>query len=402
MKNICKRAAAGLLALMMCLGFAGCYSENNTWAARKGDITLPIGGYIYYLYSAYSDAASQVDTETAVLDSQIEGEDASQWIRDEALNYLQAYYYINDKFTEYGLEWTDEDQTQAESLSDSYWSYYKSVMEPMGIAQSSFEQVYGEYTIKMQKVLQAAYGEGGELALADGELKQYFEYNYYSYEYFYAPLTTTNEDGESETMSEEDQNALEEELQKYVDRINDEEVTVSEAADEYAADAETDSTYYKPTATKADNLTSELASALESVDEGETTIAQTSNALYVIRRLSIADAYTDEIEASEDQQLSLLSDMKGQEFYDYVMEQAAAVEGIEINQSAINNVKISKLVNDSNRNGTSSESSSSESSDTEDTSSTAEESSESSAEESSSEVSSEVSSEASSESSVAE
>ena len=122
----------------------------------------------------------------------------------------------------------------------------------------------------------------------------------------------------------------------------------------------------------------------------------------MIRRLSIADAYTDEIEASEDQQLSLLSDMKGQEFYDYVMEQAAAVEGIEINQSAINNVKISKLVNDSNRNGTSSESSSSESSDTEDTSSTAEESSESSAEESSSEVSSEVSSEASSESSVAE
>ena len=62
----------------------------------------------------------------------------------------------------------------------------------------------------MQKVMEAVYGEGGELALADGELKQYFEDNYYSYEYFYAPLTSTNEDGDSETLSEEDQAALKE------------------------------------------------------------------------------------------------------------------------------------------------------------------------------------------------
>ncbi len=360
MKNICKRAAAGLLALMLCLGFAGCYSENNTWAARKGDDTLPIGGYIYYLYSAYSDAASKVDTETAVLDAEIEGEDASQWIHEEAMNYLQAYYYINDKFSEYGLEWTDEDQAQAKNISDNFWSYYKSIMEPMGIAQSSFEQVYGQYSVKLQKVMQAAYGEGGELALASGELKQYFEDNYYSYEYFYAPLTTTNEDGKSETLSEEDQDALEKKLQKQVDRINAGELTVSEAADQYAADAETDSTYYKPTATKAEKLTSELASALKSVDEGKTTIAQTSNALYVIRRLSIADAYADEMENNESQLLSLLSDMKGQEYLDYVMEQAAAAEGIELNQKAIDHVKLSKLVNDDNRNGISSEAASSE------------------------------------------
>ena len=147
MKNICKRAAAGLLALVLCLSFAGCYSENNTWAARKGDDTLPIGGYIYYLYSAYSEAASKVDSETRVLDAEIDGEPASQWIRDEAMNYLQAYYYIGDKFTEYGLEWTDDDQTQADNLTDSYWTYYQSVMEPMGVAQfllcSGLRRVYG-------------------------------------------------------------------------------------------------------------------------------------------------------------------------------------------------------------------------------------------------------------------
>ena len=62
MRNIWKRAAAAVLALAMCLSFAGCYDENMTWAARKDDDTLPIGGYIYYLYSAYTEAASQVDS----------------------------------------------------------------------------------------------------------------------------------------------------------------------------------------------------------------------------------------------------------------------------------------------------------------------------------------------------
>ena len=178
-----------------------------------------------------------------------------------------------------------------------------------------------------------------------------------------------------------------------MDKINDGDLTVTEAADQYAADAETDSTYYKPTATKAENMTSELASALETVSEGKATIAETSNALYVIRRLSIDDAYADEIEASEDQMVSLLGDMKGQEYYDYVLEQAASVEGVEINQSAIDNVKLSKLVGDTNKNGTSS-ASSDVSSTTEDSSSAEESSSsqESSAvEESSSQVSSESS-----------
>ena len=62
MRNIWKRTAAAVLALVLCLSLAGCYNENNTWAARKGDDTMPIGGYIYYLYSAYSEAMQKVAT----------------------------------------------------------------------------------------------------------------------------------------------------------------------------------------------------------------------------------------------------------------------------------------------------------------------------------------------------
>ena len=329
MRNIWKRTAAAVLALVLCLSLAGCYNENNTWAARKGDDTMPIGGYIYYLYSAYSEARNQVDSDTAVLDAEIDGVDASQWITDRALNYLNAYYYISDKFSEYGLELTEDDQTQIDNTTTNFWRYYQSTFEDdLGIARDSFSKAYSEYTVKFQKVMEAMYGEGGELALAAGELEDYFTETYLSYEYFYVPLTTTNDDGESETLTSEEQADIQDQLQTYVDSINEGEMTVSEAADDYASETSGESTYYQPSPTKGENITSELATALEGADEGEAVVAETSNALYVIRKLSIADAY-DEVEADEDQYISLLADMKGEEFNDYVLEQAQSVEGVE-------------------------------------------------------------------------
>ena len=356
MRNIWKRAIAGMLALAMCLSFAGCYDENKTWAARQGDDTMPIGGYIYYLYSAYSEAMQKVDTETQVLKAEIDGEDATQWIKDRAMSYLQSYYYIGDKFDEYGLELTQEDQNTISSTTDSFWAYYQSMFEDeLGIAKASFDQAYSQYNAKYQKVMKAMYDEGGELALADNELKDYFTENYYSYEYFFVSLTTTNDDGEKETLSADDQDALKKELQSYVDKINSGDMTLSEAAEEYAADHDADSTYYKPSAAKSDNITSELVTALDSVSEGKAAVASTSNALYVIRKLSIDDAYTDEVEASDSRYISLLADMKGDEFNDYVMEQSVSVSDVEINTAAINSVSLSSMVDDSNKFGTVSE-----------------------------------------------
>ena len=84
--------------------------------------------------------------------------------------------------------------------------------------------------------------------------------------------------------------------------------------------------------------------------------------------------------------------MKSDEFNDYVMEQAANVEGIELNQEAIDSIKLSSMITDANRYGTSTASSeSSVSSEAEDTSSV---SSSTSSESSTSEESSAVSSQA--------
>ena len=354
MRNIWKRIAAAALALAMCLSFAGCYDENKTWAARKGDDELPIGAYIYYLYSAYLEAGSQVDSETSVLDAEIEGQDAEQWIKDLALNYVQAYYYISDKFDELGLELTEEDLVNVENTASSFWSYYGSTLEKLGISQDSFEKAYALYGEKFERVMKAMYGEGGELALEDGALEEYYCGAYINYEYFSASLTTTNEDGESVELTDDEKADLKETFEGYVKKINAGELTMSEAADEYAEESGTDSSLMSPVCVKSENMSTLVFDALNSVKEGEAAFVESTSGYLVVRKLSVKDYYDEYVANSEDQQFTLLTELKGEEYSDYVLEQAASVEGVELNQAAMDSIKVSSLVDDSNRNGTSS------------------------------------------------
>lgn len=354
MRNIWKRIAAAALALAMCLSFAGCYDENKTWAARKGDDELPIGAYIYYLYSAYLEAGSQVDSETSVLNAEIEGQDAEQWIKDLALNYVQAYYYISDKFDELGLELTEEDLVNVENTASGFWSYYGSTLEKLGISQDSFEKAYALYGEKFERVMKAMYGEGGELALEDGALEEYYCGAYINYEYFSASLTTTNEDGESVDLTDDEKADLKETFEGYVKKINAGELTMSEAADEYAEESGTDSSLMSPVCVKSENMSTQVFEALNSVKEGEAAFVESTSGYLVVRKLSVKDYYDEYVANSEDQQFTLLTELKGEEYSDYVLEQAASVEGVELNQAAMDSIKVSSLVDDSNRNGTSS------------------------------------------------
>src|SRR5699024_5986496 len=114
------------------------------------------------------------------------------------------------------------------------------------------------------------------------------------------------------------------------------------------------------------------------LDEESATVTEASSGYYVVYKRSYADGFAD-ITADEDQTTSLIAAMKGDEFEAYVMEQGRSL-GVELNQGAIDRVKLSSLIDDSNRNGASSAAESSESSETE-----------SSASSESSEVSSEAS-----------
>jgi len=365
MKNRMKKVFAAVLAVALCLSFAGCYDENKTWAAKKGDDTLPIGAYIYYLNSAYSEAMGKVPSGEEVLKAKVEDEDAQTWIKNRAVNYLNAYYFISNKFDELGLELTQEELDTVQSNTDSMWSFYKTSMEEMGIAKESYNQAFTLYNAKYQKVMKAMYGKDGELAVSDDDLKTYFTDNYYSYEYFTVSLTKTDDDGNSVDMTDDEKKEAKSKLEDYIKKINAGDMTVSDAASEYAEEAlgnADNSTYYAPSPTPADSMTDPLKSAVENAEDNVAALTEGTTNYFVVRRLPIAEKFAETNE-DETQRFNLISRMKGDEFTDYVLEQAKSVEGVEINDKALNSVKISSMVNDNNKNGTSSASSEADSDD---------------------------------------
>lgn len=379
MKHILKRAAAGALALAMCAGLAGCYSEDKAWAAKMGEDTMPIGGYIYYLSSAYSQGSALVENGQEVLKNTIEGQNASDWIKDKAMEQLKSFYFTQQRFDELGLSLDEEDQENITNASNSMWSYYKNAFEAVGVAQSSFTKAYAEYNIKLQKVMQAMYGEGGERALSEEEMHDYYTGEYIYYNYFYVPFSTTDEEGKSKTMEEDEQKEVKEKLREHVKNISNGDETLEQASAAYVSEGSSKPTLGEASAIKKSSLSEQFSEALTNLKDGEAAMVDMSSGAYVLQKMNIETDY-EALKNDENRKEGLITEMKGEEFTEYVKEQSANVN-LELNEKAIAGVKLSLVADTLGKNGTSSASSQEESSSSSESSqASSSESSESSAE----------------------
>ena len=237
MKKMMKKLVAGVSAcLLLVSALSGCYSEDKAWAARRGDDTAPIGTYIYYLSNAYQEALTLVEDDTkSVFDQEIDGKDGAQWVKDRARESLKLMYYVDQRMEDLGLTLDEDDQSQIESLTGSQWSAYSASFDQYGIAQTSLERAYSQFIVEYQKVFEAVYGPGGEKEVSDDELREYYEGTYVDVDYFTCAYTKYNESGSTDTMTDDEKAEAAKEYQQYVTRIQNGELTMEEAAEEYQA-----------------------------------------------------------------------------------------------------------------------------------------------------------------------
>lgn len=356
MKTFTKRAVAFLLAVVLSLSLTGCYDENLTWAAKKGDVEMPIGAYIYLMSVAYNEAAAMIDSETKVADATIEGEDAETWIRNRTMEYVNRYFWIEEEMDRLGLELTEEDYSNASSTTSTYWNYYGSAFEGYGIAESSFDLAYSQYNKKYERVFAALYGDGGERDLSDEEIAEHFRSTYYNFEYFTIDLTTTDADGNSVDLTEEEIEELTKTLEdgrvSVLNGSTDTETFAEATALSYGEDSSYTSnimnvsnmaTYYMPDA---------FIEAVMETAENEIAVFEASGCMVFLHKLPISDM-EEEVLADEDNILQLMSELKSEEYKEYVETTANTIEGIEMNESAIKRYKPSMFA-DSTEYGTSS------------------------------------------------
>lgn len=352
MKRILKRAAAGALALALCAGLTGCYSEDNAWAAKSGESTLPIGGYIYYLTSAYTDAAAKVETEKEVFSSQIDGKDAKAWVEERALGYLRSYYYVNQKFDSLGLTMDEEDQNAVNSMATTMWSYYKTAFEGLGVAESSFKEAYAVYNAKLSKLLPALYGKGGELEIDEEELKAYYLGNYTYYQYFSIPLTKTDDEGNAVDMEEDEKKEVREMLDDTVGLINGGRLEFDQAVEKHRTLSSEEPVVGEPMAVTNDSLSSLFSDVLFPLKNEEAAVIDATSRYYVVQKLDITQDF-EALLADGERMDSLLRSMKGADFLEYTMEQGAGLD-VTINTKAIAGVKTAAVADVMGKTGTSS------------------------------------------------
>lgn len=347
MKNFTKILCV-VLALVVALSAAAC-SLTQQYAYQKDDIELPIGTYIYYLYSAYNEAQNLAqqselyDSETGKYDGkksflqmEITDEDgetavAEDWINDKATEKLQNAVAIRTKFNDLGCTIDEAELSQAKDyIKSGYWDQsLGEELEGYGVSFESFFEA--EYTISVMEknaAFKAEYGSDGPSEVSTPDLTNYFTENYTAYKYFSANLYTTeteeqtDADAESSSanvpFSEEEIAKYKEAFNGYVSTINDN-GSFEDVVEEYMSDfdvAEDPST--SNVEIIDEDTTDELLKTIKDMKDGQVMTIEigeddTSKQLYLIYREPIED----EIDAyinTEEQSEQVLNSMKSEDF----------------------------------------------------------------------------------------
>ena len=374
MKNVSKILCV-VLALVIALSAASC-SLGKQYAYKKGDVELPIGVYIYYLQSAYSQAQNyaqqsdkydsatgKYDGKKSFLKMEIDvGEDdpvvAEDWIKDKAEENTKHAAAIMTKYNELGCTIDEVGPENAYTEINEYASYY-GIDEKTTCAEiaKNYEQ-YGigfdawllcEYSLGQMEaaVFEAEYGPDGPSEVSDKEITDELKDKYTSYKLIYVNLYTqesSEADGSSETETTNTP-LPDDEIKKYMEAFDSYASTLSdggsfdEVVDAYAEEFEVDdatATQYKEQSNVeiiGDDETSEVKKAIKDMKDGQAMTLEigdddTSKQLYLVYREKIEnqfDAYTKPAVDNE-KKLTILKDMKSEEFNDMLEELAEDIK----------------------------------------------------------------------------
>ena len=371
MKNFTKILCV-VLALVMALSVASC-SLTKQYAYQKDGIELPVGVYVYYMYSSYNEAQTlaqksdlydattgKYDGKKSFLKMEITDEDgntavAEDWIMDKTKEKLQNAVAIETKFKELGCTVDQTEVDQAKSyLQQSYWDQnLKSVLEPCGVSfESFFKAEYLINIIEKNEAFKAEYSEGGPSAVSTPDLTDYFTKNYTSYKYFSANLYTTEDNGEATDatttttsantpFSEEKTAEYKSAFEGYASDISNGgsfEDAVKKYQDAYNVTEDPSTSNVEII---DENTTDELLKNIKGMKDGQAMTLEigdddSSKQLYVIYREPIEkqiDAYINDAEQSA----TVLQSMKGEDF-DALLKKLAEDLKVEPS-SACNNYK---------------------------------------------------------------
>lgn len=283
MKNAIKKIAASTICGALLLSMAGC--ADTSWSVKRNDDeTLSVGTYIYYMTQAYSEAKEKTGKSgNDVLSETIDKKTGDQWIRDRAKELCVEQMTLDKLCKDNKIDITDDEIDTTYTDKSAFYGYYsysdmwvmsKQSYEAMGISENSYKNAIIKTALEKDKLFNKLYGEGGSKEVKDSELEKYFKENYVSYKYLTTSLNTTDSDGNSTTMTDEEKEVVKAQYERYVKIINEQGKTIDDVAAQYDKD------YPSESSTESSSESSQETTSSTSSEESsqpETTSSEPSS-----------------------------------------------------------------------------------------------------------------------------
>ena len=292
------KMTAAVTALMVSLSLASC-NQDTTWTYRTEDGAYEVtsGMYVGMSISAYNSGYSQTDVDTSqpLYDQQIGSVDALTWVQQEVDNLAKKYLAVETKFEEYGLSFTEEEQSYIDSYIEYYWNYLGSSYEDEGCGQESYTKLMTN-SFKESQLFYHIYGEGGEREVTEEELRDLFNQQYAHVNIFDVDCS----DDEGNPLEGHELEIVEERVANLIERLDNGEDFETVKAD-YEAEVEAEQAAEEESAssdTSSDEASSEETSASESSASSEESAASEESSAVSGDTGSSASSETSEV--SED------------------------------------------------------------------------------------------------------
>ena len=289
------KMTAAVTALMVSLSLASC-NQDTTWTYRTEDGAYEVtsGMYVGMSISAYNSGYSQTDVDTSqpLYDQQIGSVDALTWVQQEVDNLAKKYLAVETKFEEYGLSFTEEEQSYIDSYIEYYWNYLGSSYEDEGCGQESYTKLMTN-SFKESQLFYHIYGEGGEREVTEEELRDLFNQQYAHVNVFDVDCS----DDEGNPLEGHELEIVEERVANLIERLDNGEDFETVKAD-YEAEVEAEQAAEEESAssdTSSDETSSEETSASESSASSEESAASEESSAVSEDTSSSASSETSEV-----------------------------------------------------------------------------------------------------------
>lgn len=353
--NLRKKCAAVLTAGALALSMAAC-SSDTSWIMRKDPLEMPVGVYINNLIQSYYEATTLVeDAEQDVLSQQIEGQDAEDWIQQNAIDETKKAMAICSEFNARNIAFSQEQLLGCQEQAASYYEQAGDNLEKNGISQDSIELLY-QITYMKTQLFQALYGEAGEDPVSEEELRDYYNENYikmavqtFSFSDVEVPEDATEEEKAAyEEFNDSERsnvytNANTLYLQAQIGIENGKswnEILNEFNAQNQSSDEEYDMTTdnYRLVDTATTTLNSEIITALKEAEQGEVIMVETDTMIAIGATTDINEDPTD-FEYVAD---SIRHALRDETMEEYLL-QVAQDDSFVLNQDAVDRYTIGKL-----------------------------------------------------------